>query len=131
MKKSLKTYSISDLAKELDVTTRALRFYEEQGLVHPTRRGQERVYSSKDRVTLILVLRGKRLGFSLAECKALIELYDSKTDNKKQLNIMLEMISERHHQLEQQLLDIKQVQIELDIAKERCLIALAKAEGKQ
>lgn len=131
MKKSLKTYSISDLAKELDVTTRALRFYEEQGLVHPTRRGQERVYSSKDRVTLILVLRGKRLGFSLAECKTLIELYDSKTDNKKQLNIMLEMISERHHQLEQQLLDIKQVQIELDIAKERCLIALAKAEGKQ
>ena len=73
---SSQTYSISDLARELDITTRAIRFYEEQGLLAPERRGQERVYSPRDKVSLKLILRGKRIGFSLAECRELIELYD-------------------------------------------------------
>lgn len=73
---SSQTYSISDLARELDITTRAIRFYEEQGLLAPERRGQERVYSARDKVSLKLILRGKRIGFSLAECRELIELYD-------------------------------------------------------
>ena len=118
------TYSISDLANELDITTRAIRFYEEQGMLAPTRRGQERVYSSRDRVALKLILRGKRIGFSLAECKTLIELYDPRAGNRKQLQIMLAMIAERRLQLEQQLLDIQQMQLELDTAEERCLQAL-------
>lgn len=123
MSKESKTFSISELASELDITTRAIRFYEEQGMLSPKRRGQERIYSPKDRVILKLILRGKRIGFSLAECKTLIELYDPH-GNQKQLNILLEMIAERRHQLEQQILDIQQVQLELDTAEERCLAAL-------
>lgn len=124
------TYSISELAQELDVTTRTIRFYEEQGMLSPTRRGQERIYSPKDRVTLKLILRGKRLGFSLAECKTLIELYDPQTGNQKQLHTMLALIAERRRHLEQQLLDIRQMQLELDTAEERCRAALAEAEGR-
>lgn len=119
------TYSISELAQELDVTTRTIRFYEEQGMLAPTRRGQERVYSPRDRVTLKLILRGKRLGLSLAECKTLIGLYDPQTGNRRQLDSLLAMIAERRQQLEQQLLDIRQMQLELDTAEERCRSALA------
>ncbi|AKX52344.1 MerR family transcriptional regulator [Thiopseudomonas alkaliphila] len=124
MNQKPRTFSISELASELDITTRAIRFYEEQGMLNPARRGQERVYSPKDRVALKLILRGKRIGFSLAECKTLIELYDPQAGNQKQLNIMLSMINERRLQLEQQILDIKQMQLELDTAEERCLTAL-------
>ena len=128
---SSQTYSISDLARELDITTRAIRFYEEQGLLAPERRGQERVYSARDKVSLKLILRGKRIGFSLAECRELIELYDPTSGNQKQLNSMLTKIAERREQLEQQLLDIQQMQLELDTAEERCLQALEQTIKKQ
>ncbi|MBO3275459.1 MerR family transcriptional regulator [Pseudomonas schmalbachii] len=123
------TYSISDLARELDVTTRAIRFYEEQGMLSPERRGQERVYSPKDLVALKLILRGKRIGFSLAECKELIDLYDP-SGNHKQLETFMEKISARRAQLDQQLLDIQQMQLELDTAEERCLAAMAETDKK-
>jgi DNA-binding transcriptional MerR regulator len=125
------TYSISDLARDLDITTRAIRFYEEQGMLSPQRRGQERIYSAKDKVTLKLILRGKRIGFSLAECKELIELYDPAHGNHKQLNTFMSKIAERRAQLEQQLLDIQQMQLELDTAEERCLTALQEFDKKQ
>jgi DNA-binding transcriptional MerR regulator len=118
------TYSISDLARELDITTRTIRFYEEQGMLSPERRGLERVYSARDKVTLRLILRGKRIGFSLAECRDLIGLYDPAGDNQKQLTTLLEKIAERRAQLDQQLLDIQQMQLELDTAEERCKDAL-------
>lgn len=118
------TYSISDLARELDITTRTIRFYEEQGMLTPERRGLERVYSARDKVTLKLILRGKRIGFSLAECRDLIGLYDPTGDNQKQLTTMLGKIAERRAQLDQQLLDIQQMQLELDAAEERCKSAL-------
>jgi DNA-binding transcriptional MerR regulator len=118
------TYSISDLARELDITTRAIRFYEEQGLLAPERRGQERIYSPRDKVSLKLILRGKRIGFSLAECRELIELYDPTSGNQKQLHSMLAKITERREQLEQQMLDIEQMKLELDTAEERCIQAL-------
>jgi len=118
------TYSISDLARELDITTRTIRFYEEQGMLSPERRGLERVYSARDKVTLKLILRGKRIGFSLAECRDLIGLYDPSGDNQKQLVTMLDKITERREQLDQQLLDIQQMRLELDTAEERCKIAL-------
>jgi DNA-binding transcriptional MerR regulator len=118
------TYSISDLARELDITTRAIRFYEEQGMLSPERRGQERIYSARDKVSLKLILRGKRIGFSLAECRELIELYDP-TGNHKQLETFMRKIAERREQLRQQLLDIEQMQLELDTAEERCLAAMA------
>jgi DNA-binding transcriptional MerR regulator len=119
------TYSISDLARELDITTRTIRFYEEQGMLSPERRGMERIYSARDKVTLKLILRGKRIGFSLAECRDLIGLYDPAGDNQKQLTTMLEKISERRAQLDQQLLDIQQMHLELDTAEERCKAALS------
>ncbi len=128
---SSQTYSISDLSRELDITTRAIRFYEEQGLLSPERRGLERVYSARDKVSLKLILRGKRIGFSLAECRELIELYDPTGGNTKQLNSMLAKIAERRAQLEQQLLDIQQMQLELDTAEERCQQALASTLNKQ
>jgi len=121
------TYSISDLARELDITTRTIRFYEEQGMLCPARRGLERVYSARDKVTLKLILRGKRIGFSLAECRDLIGLYDPTGDNQKQLTTMLVKIAERRAQLDQQLLDIQQMQLELDTAEERCKAALSKS----
>ncbi|WP_426116900.1 MerR family transcriptional regulator [Pseudomonas sp. DSP3-2-2] len=128
---SNQTYSISDLARELDITTRAIRFYEEQGMLAPERRGLERVYSARDKVTLKLILRGKRIGFSLAECRDLIGLYDPSGGNRKQLHTMLEKIIERRNQLEQQLLDIQQMQLELDTAEERCKLALDKIDENQ
>ncbi|MFV3406307.1 MULTISPECIES: MerR family transcriptional regulator [Pseudomonas] len=125
------TYSISDLSRELDITTRAIRFYEEQGLLSPQRRGLERIYSARDKVTLKLILRGKRIGFSLAECRELIALYDPSGGNLKQLTSMLAKIAERRAQLEQQMLDIQQMHLELDTAQERCEQALAATQNKQ
>ena len=118
------TYSISDLARELDITTRAIRFYEEQGMLAPERRGLERIYHAKDLVALKLILRGKRIGFSLAECRELIELYDPASGNRRQLETFMQKITARREQLEQQLLDIEQMQLELDTAEERCRNAL-------
>ncbi len=119
-----KEYSISDLAQEFDITTRTIRFYEAEELLHPKRNGQARIYNEQDRVHLKLILRGKRLGFSLAESKELITLYDPISQNTKQLNRFLEKINERRRSLQQQLEDINVMQHELDAAEERCNKAL-------
>ena len=113
------TYSISDLARELDITTRAIRFYEEQGMLAPERRGLERIYHAKDLVALKLILRGKRLGFSLAECRELFDLYDPEHDNQAQYQLMLDKLGARRAALDQQLRDIKLMQLELDAAETR------------
>lgn len=127
-----KTYTISELASEFDVTTRSIRFYEDQELLHPGRRGQTRVYSSKDRVRLKLTLRGKRLGFSLAEIRELFELWDeTRSGSEKQLKLMLSKISERRAALEQQMKDITMVQLELESAEIRCRQALEEMNEKQ
>ena len=126
-----KTYSISELASEFDVTTRSIRFYEDQELLHPTRRGQTRIYSSKDRVRLKLTLRGKRLGFSLTEIRDLFELWDeARSGSEKQLHLMLSKISERKAALEQQMKDITMVQLELESAEIRCRQALEELNEK-
>ena len=126
-----KTYSISELASEFDVTTRSIRFYEDQELLHPTRRGQTRIYSSKDRVRLKLTLRGKRLGFSLTEIRELLELWDeTRSGSEKQLHLMLSKISERKAALEQQMKDITMVQLELESAEIRCRQALEELNEK-
>ncbi|OHC26991.1 MAG: MerR family transcriptional regulator, partial [Pseudomonadales bacterium RIFCSPLOWO2_02_FULL_63_210] len=116
--------SISELAREMQVTTRTIRFYEEQGLLVPQRRGQERIYSLRDGVTLRLILRGKRIGFSLAECKELSGMYDPAGGNHKQLSRFLKKIAGRREQLEQQILDIQHMQLELNTAEQRCQAAL-------
>ncbi|WP_312842143.1 MerR family transcriptional regulator [Stutzerimonas nitrititolerans] len=122
-------YSITELAREMEVTTRAIRFYEEQGLLLPERRGQKRLYSQRDRVTLELIMRGKRIGLSLAECKELINMYDPAGGNSMQLSRLLETIDDRRQQLKRQVLDIQKMQAELDVAEQRCRLALAQACG--
>lgn len=117
----INTYSIGALSKEFDITTRTIRFYESEGLLHPSRKGQTRIYSDQDRISLKLILRGKRLGFSLAESKELIELYDPGTANQKQLTRFMEKINERRKNLLQQVADIQIMQNELDEAEKRCL----------
>ncbi|HEX6591497.1 MAG TPA: MerR family DNA-binding transcriptional regulator [Moraxellaceae bacterium] len=119
------TYSISELAREFDVTTRTIRFYEDEGLLNPERRGQTRIYSPRDRVLLKLILRGKRLGFSLAECRELFNLYDPEHDNQAQYQLMLDKLAERRRALEQQQNDIRLMQIELDTAEARIRAAQA------
>ena len=118
------TYSISDLSKEFDITTRSIRFYEDQGLLKPKRRGQTRIYSLKDRVRLKLILRGKRLGFSLAETRRLFELYDADKSSTAQLNTMLALVEEKKSALQQQMDDIKVVLMELNSAEQQCRLAL-------
>ena len=120
-----KTYSISDLAREFDITTRTIRFYESEGLLSPQREGQTRIYTERDRVLLKLILRGKRLGFSLTDSRELFNLYDPDSGNRIQLNRMLEKIAEKRAVLEQQLADIEIMQHELDEAEQRCHEALA------
>ena len=122
------TYSISDLSKEFDITTRSIRFYEDQGLLTPTRKGQTRIYNQRDRVRLKLILRGKRLGFSLAETGRLFELYDADNSSAKQLATMMEIIADKKSELNQQLDDIKAVLIELDDLEDNCLKTLAELE---
>ncbi|NQY63606.1 MAG: MerR family DNA-binding transcriptional regulator [Alteromonadaceae bacterium] len=129
MKKATQvTYSISDLSKEFDITTRSIRFYEDQGLVSPGRKGQTRIYNQRDRVRLKLILRGKRLGFSLAETGRLFELYDADKTSATQLETMMNLIAEKRNDLNQQLDDIKAVLIELDDLEQNCLKTLATVE---
>ena len=113
-------YSIGELAKALDITPRSIRFYEEQGLLTPQRKGQNRVYHKKDKVRLKLILRGKRLGFSLAETKTLFDLYDSHQNSQAQLEAMLRMTREKRVFMRQQLDDIKMLMNELDEVESRC-----------
>jgi DNA-binding transcriptional MerR regulator len=115
-----RTYSIGELSKEFDITPRSIRFYEEQGLLSPTRNGQNRIYSNKDRVRLKLILRGKRLGFSLAETKTLFDLYDSNQNSIAQLEEMLRMTSDKRHVMLQQMDDIKMLMSELNEVESRC-----------
>jgi len=104
------TYTISDLAKEFDLTTRAIRFYEDMGLLQPERNGpagRSRVYSARDRTRLRLTLRAKRLGLSLSEAKEIIDLYDSPRDTGVQLQKFLDVLVVHRRQLEDQLADLQ------------------------
>jgi DNA-binding transcriptional MerR regulator len=111
---TVKTYTIGELAQEFDTTTRAIRFYEDQGLISPKREGQKRIYNPSDRITIKLIMRGKRLGFSLAESKELIELYNSSDNNQKQHSRVLEQVRISRERLLQQQADIEIMLVELD-----------------
>lgn len=124
-------YSIGELASEFDITARSIRFYEDQGLLMPVRDGQKRIYNRQERVKLKLILRGKRLGLSLAETKEIFDLWDATlSGSEKQLKLLLEKIHQRRSALEQQLKDIKMSKLELDNAEARCLEALAELKHK-
>lgn len=124
MSQANKTFSITELAREFDITTRTIRFYEDEGLLSPVREGQKRIYSPRDRVLLKLILRGKRLGFTLAESRKLFEMYDPSSGNRHQLQSMLAMLDEKEALLDQQLNDIHVMKIELQEARERCQAAM-------
>lgn len=131
MTEAQSTWSINDLSREFDITPRSIRFYESEGLLFPKRSGQRRIYSKKDKVRLKLILRGKRLGFSLAETRELFELYDeSAGNNDKQLQVMIQKVRERQAALEQQLVDLRIVQEELRNAEERCWNAMSESGRK-
>ena len=114
------TFTISELAREFDVTTRTIRFYEDEGLLSPKREGTNRVFSQRDRVRLKLALRGKRLGFSLAEIRELFELYDVSRDEHKQLEDFLARLERRRAQLELQREDIEIMLREIDFFANQC-----------
>ena len=101
--------SIGDLAREFDITPRAIRFYEDEGLLSPRREGSRRIYSKRDQVRLKLILRGKRLGFSLADVREMLELYDSAPDERPQLEKFVASLSARRAQLERQRVEIDEV----------------------
>jgi DNA-binding transcriptional MerR regulator len=104
------TYTISDLAREFDLTTRAIRFYEDVGLLQPERSGpggRNRVYSSRDRTRLKLTLRAKRLGLSLSEAKEIIDMYDSPRDTGPQLRKFLAILAQHRQQLEEQMAELE------------------------
>ena len=114
------TYTISELAREFGVTTRTIRLYEDQRLLSPQREGTNRIFSQRDRVRLKLALRGKRLGFSLAEIRDLFELYDISRDEKKQLEEFLARLERRRVRLEQQREDIEVMLNEVTFFANQC-----------
>lgn len=127
------TYSISDLSKEFDLTTRAIRFYEDMGLLQPQRAGpgaRTRVYSVRDRTRLKLTLRAKRLGLSLTEAKELIDMYDSPGDTGAQLQKFLLVIAQHQKQLESQMADLQDNLDELKVHQREAKALLAKVSPK-
>lgn len=123
------TYSISDLAKEFEVTARTIRHYEEQGLLNPAREGMNRVFSNRDRVRLKLALRGKRLGFSLSEIRDLFKLYDMAKDEDAQIDAFLARLEKRRALLEQQREDIEVMLGEINFFADQCRRLLAAGKG--
>ena len=124
-KTMLATYSISDLASEFGVTTRTIRFYEEKGLLDPRREGTRRIYSPADRTKLRLILRGKRLGFSLDESAEIILMYGTPGNNRKQLERLIAKIQEKHDDLKRQQNDLRAMLKELAGAENKCRAVLA------
>ena len=119
-----KTYSISDLASEFEVTNRAIRFYEEKGYLSPAREGTRRIYGSTDRTRLRLIVRGKRLGLSLDETGELIRMYGSPGNNRKQLEKFIVLIGEKKADLETKQRDLEVVLNDLKGVEEKCREAL-------
>ena len=130
----MSTYTITELAQEFDITPRAIRFYEDHGLISPSRAGaggRNRVYSARDRTHLKLTLRGKRLGLSLADIKHLVDMYGSPKDTEAQLHSFLEVLARHRTALEQQREDIEIMLDEIKNHEERSKLVLAKSSQKK
>jgi DNA-binding transcriptional MerR regulator len=124
------TYTISELAREFEVTTRTIRFYEEKGLVQPLREGQKRLYTSADRVRIKLILRGKRIGMTLQESVDVIDMYDPQRNNTVQLRSLIDTVTERRASLLQQKQDIDDMLAGLDEVQGLCEKGLGKRQRK-
>jgi DNA-binding transcriptional MerR regulator len=122
MKKiSADLYSVTELAEELGITPRAIRFYETKGLIKPRRAGTTRVYTHRDRARMQLILRGKRLGFSLADIKEYLDMYEVDPSKVKQVKLLLEKIERRVDELEQQREDLETTLLELGEMRQECI----------
>jgi len=124
------SYTITELAREFEVTPRAIRFYEDQGLLAPKRTGaggRQRVYSQRDRTRLRLTLRGKRLGLSLAEIRELVDMYESPRDNAAQLTRFLAVLAQHRATLQRQLTDLQETLAEIDAHEQRARALLEHA----
>ena len=125
------TYTISDLAREFDLTTRAMRFYEDMGLLQPERSGpggRNRIYTARDRTRLKLTLRAKRLGLSLTEAREIIDVYDSPRDTGPQLKKFLSILTDHRKQLEEQMADLQANLEEVKAHEKEAKALLGKAE---
>jgi DNA-binding transcriptional MerR regulator len=125
----MRTWSIAELAEEFGVTLRTIRFYEDRGLISPERRGTTRVFHTRDRVRLALILRGKRLGFSLDEISTIVDMYDAEPGEAGQLRYLLEQIDVRRTELEQRRKDIEETLAELADVERRCREDLERLHG--
>lgn len=126
-----RTFTIAEIAEELGVTHRTIRYYEDKGLVTPERRGTQRVFHPRDRTRLRLVLRGKRLGFPLAEIRTIVDMYDEQPGESGQLTYLLDQIEERRGDLWQRRHDVDAALAELDDLENRCRADLARLAAKQ
>ncbi len=120
-----KYYSISELTKEFGVSTRTLRFYEDEGLIHPERRGRTRLYRAADRRLLMEILRGRRIGFTVAEIREILQVYKEPPGEVGQLKLLMKKVDEKRGDLRQKRKDIDETLLELDNIEEACLTRMA------
>jgi len=118
-------YTITELTREFGISTRTLRFYEDEGLIHPVRRGRTRLFRPADRLLVKQILRGKRLGFSIAEIREIIQMYKSPPGEVGQLRTIIAKAAERREELRQKRKDIEDTLAELEQVEEACLGRLA------
>ena len=128
---SEKTWTIAEVAEDLGVTHRTIRYYEHLGLVTPERRGTSRVFHARDRIRLRLVLRGRRLGFPLEEIRRIVDMYDQQPGETGQLRYLLDQIDDRRGELTERLRDVQAALKELDDLEDRCREDLARLSGRQ
>lgn len=120
-----KYYSITELTREFDISTRTLRFYEDEGLIHPERRGRTRLYRQADRHLIAQILRGRRIGFTIAEIREIIHVYREPPGESGQLTLLMKKVDEKRNDLKQKRKDIEETIEELDNVEEACLNRLA------
>ncbi len=118
-------YSITELTREFDVSTRTIRFYEDEGLIHPVRRGRTRLFKPSDRRILMFILRGKRLGFSIAEIREIKDMFKEPPGEHGQLKLLIQRVSEKRDLLVQKRKDIDETIAELDQVEEQSLARMA------
>ena len=120
-----KFYTITELTREFGVSTRTLRFYEDEGLINPERRGRTRLFRPADRRLILEILRGRRIGFTIAEIREIIKVYKDPPGEVGQLEMLMTKVSEKREELRQKRRDIEETLAELDNVEEACLTRLA------
>lgn len=125
MPDSKEFYTITELTREFNISTRTIRFYEDEGLIKPVRRGRTRLFKPSDRRLLIFILRGKRLGFSIAEIREILGMYKAPPGETGQMQLLIQRINEKRKVLLEKQNDIQEIISELDLAEEQALSRMA------